>query len=372
MSLRVSDISAIMEELAPLHLAMDWDNVGLILGSNDVPVKNVLVALNYNDAVLREALGRDVNLVLTHHPFIFEALRKIRTDSTKGALIQQTMAHGLNVYSAHTNLDIAEEGVNQSLAAAFSLQDIQVLQKTAEDPLLKLVVFVPLSHLGAVREAVAEAGAGWIGSYSHCSFQTTGTGTFMPREGTRPFIGEAGQLEEVEEVRLETILPTSLRSRVMAALLKAHPYEEAAFDLYPLANSGRPAGLGRIGQLPRPMSLQALVLKIKKTLQVKHVNVVGEAARILQTMAVCGGSGGDLVGMAAEAGADVLLTGDVRYHQAEEALKSGIAVVDAGHAATENVAIQPLASFLQRRIREEGHANEVFASRIDPAYWKTM
>jgi dinuclear metal center YbgI/SA1388 family protein len=372
LSLRVSDISAIMEERAPLHLAMDWDNVGLMLGSNAAPVKNVLVALNYNDAVLREALGRGANLVLTHHPFIFEALRAIRTDSSHGALIQETMLNGINVYSAHTNLDVAEEGVNQSLAEAFSLEDIQVLQKTAEDPLLKLAVFVPLSHLDAVRQALAEAGAGWIGSYSHCSFRTSGIGTLKPREGTRPFIGEAGQLEEVEEVRLETILPTSLRSRVVAALLKAHPYEEAAFDLYPLVNSGRPAGLGRIGQLPKALSLQALVLKIKKTLQVKHVNVVGEGTKTVHKMAVCGGSGGHLAAVAAQEGADVLLTGDVRYHQAEEALKFGIAVVDAGHAATENVAIQPLVAFLQRRVREEGHAHEVFASMIDPAYWKTM
>lgn len=372
MSLQVGDIAGFIEERAPLSLALDWDNVGLLVGSSDAEVGNVLVSLNYNEAVLQEALKRKANFVLTHHPFIFEPLRALRTDCPKGALIKETLARNINVYAAHTNLDMAEEGVNHTLASAFCLRNVQVLEEISGDPLLKLVVFVPPSHMEAVREALAGAGAGWIGRYSHCSFQTLGQGTFLPREGTRPFIGEAGQLEKVEEVRLETILPASLRQRVVAALFKAHPYEEAAFDLYPLANSRRFTGLGRIGKLPRAMTLQALVQKIKKTLHVPHVNVVGDGSKPLETMAVCGGSGGHLVALAARAKADILLTGDVKYHQGEEALALGIAVVDAGHAATEKVVIEPLVTFLREKIKEGGHSREVFASLINPAYWKTM
>lgn len=370
MSLRVSDIAGFMEEFAPKSLALDWDNVGLLVGRFDAPVTNLLVSLNYSEAVLEEALRHRANFILCHHPFLLKPLQTLRTDTPLGQLLQQTLAHDLHVFAAHTNLDAAAEGVNHHLAGAFSLKNPRVLQKTGEDPLLKLVVFVPPSHTDAVRDTLAAAGAGWIGAYSHCSFTSPGTGTFMPREGTNPYIGRMGSLERVEELRLETILPASRRQEALAAMLKAHPYEEAAYDLYPLAREGRALGLGLLGELPRKTTLKALAVKAKKVLGVQRVKVVGEEARPVRTVAVSGGSGGNLVALAASRGADALLTGDLKYHQAEEARALGLAVLDAGHGATENVILKPLAARLQEKIAGLRHHNKVYPSSLDPSCWK--
>jgi len=359
-----------MEELAPRHLALDWDNVGLLVGHPDALVTNLLVCLDYNQAVLQEALALQANCILCHHPVIMKPLPSLRTDLALGALLRETLARDLQIFAAHTNLDAAAEGVNHHLARAFSLKNVRVLQQTGEDPMLKLAVFVPPSHEDAVRDALAEAGAGWIGAYSHCTFLSPGTGTFMPREGTNPFIGRRGNLERVEELRLETILPASIKDRVLKALLAAHPYEEAAFDLYPLALEGRPAGLGLLGDLPAPLALKDLALRAKEALGVDRVKVMGEEGRTLSRMAVCGGSGGDLVGPAAAAGAQVLLTGDVKYHQAQEAGDLGLALIDAGHDATERVVLEPLAARLQERIAGLGHDNRVFPSSTDTSCWK--
>ena len=372
MCLRVGEVAGYMEELAPLHLAMDWDNVGLLVGRTDAEVTNVLVALNYNDAVLKEALRQQANFIICHHPFLYKPIKSIRTDTPPGALLRETLINDLHVYASHTNLDMAEEGVSWALGKAFSLKNMQILHKTGEDPLLKLVVFVPSSHLDAVRDALALAGAGWIGSYSHCSFASPGTGTFMPREGTHPYSGQIGNLEKVQEVRLETILHASIKERALSAMIKAHPYEEVAFDLYPLALPGKFSGLGRLGELPKEITLKGLVKLIKKTLQVENLTVVGEDTMLIKKMAVCGGSGGDLIGEASRLGADVLLTGDIKHHQGEEAHALGIAVVDAGHAATEKVIIEPLASRLQEKVAAKGHKNKVISSQIDPSYWKLM
>ncbi len=370
MSLRVSDIAGFMEELAPENRALDWDNVGLLVGRPDTSVTNLLVSLNYDGAVLEEALRLRANLIVCHHPFLPKPLKTLRTDTPQGALLKETLIQGLNVFAAHTNLDAAEEGVNHHLARAFSLRDVKILQKIGADPLLKLVVFVPPSHTDAVRDALSEAGAGWIGAYSHCTFTSPGTGTFMPREGTNPYIGQKGNLERVEELRLETILPASLKDRALAAMLKAHPYEEAAYDLYPLDLEGRAFGLGLLGDLPQRTTLKSLVMKVKKTLGVKRVQVVGRETGPVKRMAVCGGSGGDLVALAASRGADVLLTGDVKYHQAEEARTRGLAVVDAGHEATEKVILKPLAARLQEKITGLGHHNKVYPSSLDLSCWK--
>ena len=367
MPLRIRDIAAYLEELAPRRLALDWDNVGLLVGHPDASLSNVLVSLNYNSEVLREALEHRANLVLCHHPPLMNPLKNLRTDSPLGALLKETLARDIHVYAAHTNLDAAGRGVNRFLAEAFALENLEVLQKTGEDPLLKLAVFVPPSHADQVRDALAQAGAGWIGNYSHCTFSSTGTGTFLAREGTNPFLGQQGAMERVKELKMETILPASIKGRVVDALLTAHPYEEPAFDLYGLVQSGSAYGLGLLGELPEKILLKDLAETIKKTLQVEKVKMVGQGDRAVRKMAVCGGSGGDLVGLAASRGADVYLTGDVKYHQAEKARDLGMALVDAGHGATENVILKPLSAYLQEKV---GEGHKVFPSRINPSFWE--
>lgn len=256
----VRQIADYLEELAPPEIALPGDPVGLQVGDPRREVRKVLVALDLDEAVLQQALDVEADMVVTHHPLLYTSLSCIDESRPSGSLIAAIIRNKITVYSAHTNLDIAPQGVNRLLADRLGLEEEGrvFIQPSQEDRLLKLVVFVPREHEDAVADAVAEAGAGWIGRYSHCTFRAPGTGTFMPREGTSPYIGETGRLEKVEEVRLETVLPVSRRRAVLKALLEAHPYEEVAYDSHPLALSPETSGLGLVGTISPPLGLEQI------------------------------------------------------------------------------------------------------------------
>lgn len=343
-----------IEQLAPLSLAEEWDNPGWQLGDPGAPVQRVLLALDVDAEVCREARERGAQLIVSHHPLFFKAFKQIRLDRPAGALVADLLRAGIGVYAAHTNLDSARQGVNDVLAARFELQHTSVLKPGGGERYLKLVVFVPAEHADTVRNALGDAGAGWIGNYSHCTFAAAGTGTFRPLPGTNPYIGRVGRLEQVHEVRLETILPASLAKRVIEVMLAAHPYEEVAYDLYPLANETTPAaGPGRVGELPRPLPLGDFVRRVRDVLSPPGLRWGGPAERPVRKVALCGGAGSGLWPEALAAGADVLLTGDVGYHQARDMLAAGLAFVDAGHYGTEKVILPALRDYLVRRCREE-------------------
>lgn len=343
MSVKCQVVIDAMEKLAPKYLAENWDNVGLLLGNPAQPVSKILIALDLTLEIAKQAVDQDVDLIITHHPVIFKGIQRIRTDLPQGKLLSLLMKADIAVYSAHTNLDIAESGVNDVLSDLLSLENTEPLTVTSAEKLCKLVVFVPQSYIEEVRDALAKAGAGKIGEYSHCTFFTTGTGTFFPATGTTPFVGEVGKLQQVEEVRLEMIFAEAILRRVVKALLKAHPYEEVAYDIYPLQNQGKMFGLGRIGELSSSQSLQDFAMWVKVQLNVPSLRIVGNPNMVISKVAVCGGSGAGLIGKAAFSGADVMVTGDVKYHEAQDALATGIAVIDAGHFATE----YPLVKYLQ-------------------------
>ena len=360
MSLQLREVIDLMDDLAPPHLAFDYDNVGLQIGDPLAEVKNIITVLDMDAGMLDEALSRDANVIVSHHPLIFHPLKAINIGSPEGALIEAIIRNNVNVFVAHTNLDVAPRGVNTLLAELFGLQGTSVLKVTASDPLLKLVVFVPGGYEDEVRKAIMEAGAGWIGNYSHCSFQLEGTGTFMPREDTRPFSGEEGRLSRAREFRLETILPLSLKTQVLEALQKSHPYEEVAYDLYELAREGIPLGPGRLGTLGKSLTLKSFSERCKKIFGIGEVETWGDPERPVKKVALCGGSGGGLVGTAAERGADVLVSGDLKYHDIRLARTVGLALVDAGHDSTEYPIVPWLAGSLQDKIRERGHSNRVW------------
>jgi dinuclear metal center YbgI/SA1388 family protein len=370
--LQVQTLMSYLEELAPRRLASDWDNVGLQVGSPAAVVETILVSLDMNEAVLHEAKGMGADLIITHHPFIFRPLSAVRTDLPQGRLIAAVLEAGMAVYSAHTNLDVAAGGVNDALAHRLGLQDTAVLRVGGSESLEKLAVFIPLGHEDAVRDALAAAGAGWIGNYSHCTFQTAGTGTFMPGEGTNPYLGRQGKLERAEEIRLETIYPATLRNRVVRAMIKAHPYEEVAYDLYPLLNEGRPHGLGRVGVLPQAMMLDDFCAYVKEKLEIPNLRITGSAAKPISKVAVCGGAGSDLLHTAVFAGAHVLVTGDVKYHDAQEADVLGLPLIDAGHDATERVIVPVLCDYLREKLAGGGHQAAVIASTVNTTPWRTL
>ncbi|RJS59714.1 Nif3-like dinuclear metal center hexameric protein [Bacillus sp. PK3_68] len=325
------EIIQLFEQFSPKRYAMEGDKIGLQVGRLNKPVERVLVALDVLEEVVDEAIEKDVQLIIAHHPLIFRPLKSIVTSDPAGRILEKLIKHDIAVYAAHTNLDVAKGGVNDLLAEALELMDTEVLVSTLEEDLKKLAVFVPKDYAESMREALGQAGAGFIGEYSHCSFSTDGMGRFMPGEQTNPYIGQSGQLETVEEVKVETIYPKSLEKAVLSAMLKAHPYEEVAYDIYSLDNEGERLGLGRIGKLKESMTLHEFAEHVKDKLDVKGVRVVGQLTDPVRKVAVLGGDGNKYFQSAKFKGADVYVTGDFYYHTAHDALAAGLNIVDPGH-----------------------------------------
>lgn len=354
MQAKVIDICRIMEAHYPLHLAEKWDNPGLQIGAMQNQVNKIMVSLDLDQEVLRQAVEQQIDLIITHHPLFFNAIKKIDFEQHQGALIAEIIKNNINVYAAHTNLDAASYGLNQYLSEKLGLQDIQLLDHQHPEKLYKLVVYVPLSHEAMVREAIGDAGAGYLGNYSHCSFRSQGTGAFLPLAGSNPFIGNTGKLEEVEEAKLESIVPQQILPQVISRMKSVHPYEEVAYDVYPLQNQGQAYSLGRIGLLAAPVSLQAFSEQVKARLELNSVRVVGNLSGLVQKIAVVSGAGAGFIPAVRAQHGDLLVTGDLKYHEAREAEALGLAVIDAGHQGTEQIVTSLLADMLLKSFLDKG------------------
>lgn len=361
---RVQDLLGALNSLYPPDLAEEWDNVGLQVGDPTATVNRALVALDPSLAALTAARAHGAQLLVTHHPLLFKPLRRLTPDDPVGRVVWQAVKDGVAIISAHTNLDVAPAGLNCWLAERLGLESSEPLQATA-GRLLKLVVYVPAGHEEAVSEALFAAGAGQIGAYDQCSFRSTGTGTFRPGPGSKPFIGKAGDRENVAELRLETIVPQRRLGKILEKLLKAHPYEEVAYDLIPLANPLPDTGLGRIGRLAAALPLAELGVRVKAALGGHCVRLTGDMDRPVQKLAVCGGSGAGLIQEARRRGADALVTGDVKYHDARLAEELGLALIDAGHFATETLAVAGLVAALGKQAAANQWPVEIIAYEDD-------
>lgn len=357
------EVIQLFEQFSPKAFAMEGDKIGLQIGALNQPVENVLIALDVTEEVVEEAIAKNVQLIIAHHPPIFRPLKKIATDTPAGRMIARLIKHDIAVYAAHTNLDVAKGGVNDLLAEALGLKDPQVLVPTYEDQLKKLVVFVPEENAEQIREALGNAGAGAIGDYSHCSFTASGKGRFLPGENTNPHIGEQGKLEAVNEVRVETVFPQSIEKKVIQAMIKAHPYEEVAYDVYRLENSGEQLGLGRIGKVEET-TLGDYANFVKEALGVNKVRVVGDLNAKVKKAAVLGGDGNKYFTQAKFRGADVYITGDIYYHTAHDALMDGLNMIDPGHNV-EKIMKKGTASVMERLSKEKGYDVQFLASEID-------
>lgn len=354
---RIQDLLGLLHGAYPAALAEDWDNVGLQVGDPGATVERVLICLDPSEAALQAAAILDAQALLCHHPLLFRPLRTLTPKDEIGRLVWQAVRQEIAVISAHTNLDRGRDGLNDWLAARLGIEQPLPLG-AGETDLLKLVVFVPTGYEERVAQALFTAGAGQVGDYDHCAFRGQGTGSFRPGAGTEPFIGKVGQTERVTEIRLETILPRVLQSRVLERMLKAHPYQEVAYDLIPLANQRREVGLGRIGRLPVATDLGSFASQVRDALGASHVRLVGVADRVVSKVAVCGGSGASMLTEAIRQGADVLVTGDIKYHEAKQAQAQGIGLIDAGHFHSEQLMVAGLAARLERAAKERGLAIE--------------
>lgn len=365
MSVMCEEIFKLIEEMAPRRLAESWDNPGLQVGDPGAEAARALLTLDVSIDVAREAVEKGAGLIISHHPLLLRPLKSIDLSQPAGELIGFLIKNKLTVYAAHTNLDAAAGGVNDALAARLGLDNLAVLQQMGQVRHVKLAVFIPERHAEEVRSAIAEAGAGWIGNYSHCSFMTKGTGTFKPLGGANPYLGRTGELEKVEEMKLETIVPMELLSKVIQVLQKVHPYEEVAYDVYPLENPGPAYGLGRVGELPQQLPFDRFIDKVKKALRLPAVRTGGQPETGVRKVAVCGGSGAELWQAALKAGADTIVTGDIKYHAAREMADAGLKFIDAGHYGTEAVILPVLHDFLSGRCRDENMRIDLLLSQTN-------
>ncbi len=358
--MRVKDIVKLIDKWAPFATAAQWDNVGLQLGNADAAVSKVVVALDLTEEVVATAADQGAELIVTHHPLFFKPLNNLTTDTQAGKLALEASRLGINVVAAHTNLDVAEGGVSFLLAERLGLVNHKVLVETFAEKLFKLAVFVPEDYQDQVRAVLGEAGAGFIGNYSHCTFNTPGIGTFKPEAGAQPFLGELDRLEQVAEVKIETIVPQNLLSPVLNKMLEAHPYEEVAYDLFPLANKGYRLGFGRVGRLAEPVGTEEFLVKVKKSLDCGFLRIAGYLPKQIGKVAVLGGSGADFIRQASRAGADAYVTADLKYHQAQVAEDLGLLLVDPGHDVTEQLIVPALTEYLQDQIKVVQGGVEVY------------
>ena len=367
-TIRIKHITQALEAWAPRATQQSYDNVGLQVGDPDQKVDGCLIALDLTPAVAQEAIATGVQLIITHHPLIFRPVKSVTTSQWHGALIHTLIKHNIALYCIHTNLDAAYDGVSFALAEQLGLENITFLRPTP-NAMVKLTTFVPLSHLDVVREALKFAGAGHIGEYEGCSFVTEGTGYFSPGKEANPTIGEPGGLEErVHEARLEVELPGWMLSTATQALKKAHPYEEVAYDVVAMQKADTRTGMGAIGILPTPISLQEFLAQATQHLGTPAAQFVGHTDSKVQRIAVCGGSGSDLIGDALRRGADAYLTADVTYHRFFEVLSTEglpkMSLINIGHYETEACTEVLLTQWLSKRF--EGIAFQRTKEKTSP------
>jgi dinuclear metal center YbgI/SA1388 family protein len=364
--LTVADVVAILHRLAPPELAEDWDNVGLLLGDPAATVARVMTCLTVTPESAEEAVASGVELVVSHHPVLFRPTQRLTAETPDGRTLLALLRGGVALYSPHTAFDNAPGGINDGLCRRLGLTDVRPLRPGPADGRFKVVVFVPEGDLARVSDAVFAAGAGVIGQYRECSFRLHGTGTFFGTDAANPTVGQKGRREEVAEWRLEVVCPAGRLREVLHAMRAGHSYEEPAFDVYPLWSPPGGPGVGRLGFLSQPEPLEAFARRVRQAVGAAAVEYVGEPQDPVRQVAVVCGAGGSLLGDAARAGADVLLTGELRFHDQLAARAQGLAVVLTGHYASERQGVEDLAA----RLAVEFPALVVWPSRreADPAH----
>lgn len=379
--MRVQEIMTKLEEFSPVPLAESWDNVGLLAGDPQQEIHRVLVVLDLTRATLDEAKKAGAELILCYHPPIFKGMKKVVPANTVPGLIYEVIREGMAVYALHTSLDIVVGGINDVLAELVGIQQPQPVLPRGPDTgspeagsgqsgMLKLVVFLPPGDLDAVSEAVFAAGAGEMGEqgqYSRCSFRSEGTGTFHCGQDSHPAIGSPGSFEQVAELRFETIVPASRMAAVAQAIRKAHSYEEPAFELSPLAALPDGTGLGRYGELSRPVTASAMIEQVKQRFAVKTVGVIGPRRRKIRRMAVGAGSCGTMLRQVIRLGCDGYLTGELTHHHALELQEAGVTAICLGHYHSESLMLPRIARWLGKA----GPGLKVTSSRKgrDPIEW---
>ncbi|PLX16500.1 MAG: Nif3-like dinuclear metal center hexameric protein [Salinivirgaceae bacterium] len=330
--MQINELVHYLNTIFPPQFQESYDNSGLIVGREEHEINKALLTLDVTEEVLEEAIDQKADIIIAHHPIIFKPLKKIGTQTEIDNIVRKAIKNDIAIFAAHTNMDSAKGGTNDKLCNLLDLKDCKVLSPI-ESYLYKIVVFVPDQQANDVRKAIFDAGAGHIGEYDSCSYNIKGEGTFRAGENTNPYVGKKGEIHHEAEIRIETVVPKHNLHKAIDKMIKAHPYEEVAYDIYPLENNYEAAGLGRIGVLKEPMDEKEFLKYVKERLNADHLRYSGSAKKI-QKVAVCSGSGAFLNRQAIMANADAYISGDFKYHEFQEAAK-GLFVIDAGHYDTE-------------------------------------
>ncbi len=347
--MRLSELLTVLESIAPTRFAEAWDNVGLLAGERSQPVSKVLLTIDYTTEVAQEGRDEGCDAVISYHPPIFQALKRI----DGGSVIHDAIRRGVAIYSPHTALDVAAGGTNDALCDVLGLVKREPLKLIeANSRQCKLITFVPEKDVERVSAALFEAGAGRIGNYSCCSFRSAGTGTFFGEEGSQPAVGESGKLERTPEIRLEVVVPIEAISKVVGALRETHPYEEPAFDLQQLVLPPEGIGQGRIGTFAVPTPREPLFDRIKQLLEIQNLLVAGPMTGTIRKAAVCAGSCGEMISDALAQGAELFLTGEMRHHDALRAAAAGMTVVCTLHSNSERITLRRFAQRLGEALPE--------------------
>ena len=333
--MQIKELVNFLERYFPTALQEDYDNSGFQLGDGNQILKGVLTCVDVTEEVIDEALENDANFIVSHHPVIFSGLKSLTGKNYVERIVMKALQNNIAIYSAHTNLDNSGKGVNIKLAEKLGLKDVQIL-RPMEAQLVKLVFFVPNANANKVRNAVFESGAGQIGNYDSCSYNLKGQGTFRAGEGTDPYVGEKGKLHFEDETRVETVFPKYKTNKVLKTLFESHPYEEVAYDLYPLNNSYTEEGAGVIGFLSESMNESDFLSFLKKSFETDCVRYTKHLQKPVKKVAIGGGSSGFLLGDAKKAGADAFISADFKYHQFFDA-DNAILIADIGHYESEKV-----------------------------------
>jgi len=344
--MKVTDVAKYLELLAPKAYQEEYDNSGLIC-SHEEELTGILVSLDCTEAVIQEAIDRRCNMVVAHHPIVFRAIKSFTGKNYIERTIIKAIRHGVAIYAIHTNLDNVVTGVNSRISSMMGLQNTRILAPK-KGMLRKLFTFVPSANADQVRDALFSAGAGTIGHYSECSYNVEGFGTFKAGAGTNPHVGKQDIRHQEAEVKLEVIFPQYIESRVMDALKASHPYEEVAYDIVSLVNELPNVGSGMIGELAQPEEFGSFMARIKETFGCKMIRYSGNPQPQIQKVAVCGGSGFFLLSAAKAAGADILITSDIKYHEFFDA-ESEIVLADIGHFESEQFTIDLLTEELKKK-----------------------
>lgn len=354
------------EEYCPQWLAEEGDPVGLHLGTLNKPIQRIMMTLDVRPEVVQEAIEKKIDLLIAKHPPIFRPIKRLTTDHPQEKMYADLLKHDIAVYAAHTNMDIIEDGLNDWFCEALGINVENYLLKTHTRHYKKLAVYVPIEDADKLRKALAEAGAGEQGHYDHTSFTSIGEGRFRPNEQAHPAIGKNGQLEKVEEAKVEVIFPEDREEKVLSAMYRVHPYEEVAFDLFSIDEPTQTWGIGRIGELPEALDLDTFVSKVKEVFQLEGLRVVRptHTNSTVKRIAICGGSGEKFYPYALAQKADVYITGDIYYHTAQDMQSAGLIAIDPGHYI-ESLCKEKFVEKFEKWKQEENWTVDFFVSETD-------